>query len=136
MEVKSKITPIKVYRGGKRLVDYCKYNNIRNRRGLDLFNSDTLFYIEDSEINGAMKPGGPFASALLERGFVVEEPIAPWRADRGLEFWHITQNLSVTTKEDNRTKIDDELYYSGNYFSTKSEAEKKAEIIKRVLVEI
>lgn len=58
-----------------------------------------------------------------------------WRADFKGKFFFVNNFLVASFNYDFRTDVDDEIYYSGNYFPTEEEAETVAAKFRAILDE-
>lgn len=58
-----------------------------------------------------------------------------WRANFGGEYCFIDDNFSIKWDRDKEYFVDNRKYENGNYFETKTEAEKYAEYIKKCSLE-
>lgn len=54
-----------------------------------------------------------------------------WRAEEGDSYFYVDVEYDVLNCHDNRDSFDNRLFKNGNYFKTKSDAERLAEIIKK-----
>lgn len=55
-----------------------------------------------------------------------------WRADKGQEYYYLTENLDVLYTVDSNICYDNNRYYTNNYFKTREAAEKVAERIREI----
>lgn len=62
-------------------------------------------------------------------------PLPRWRAFTGETYYYISSEMRVSTASEGRWSIDDLRYYSGNYFSTRAEAEEYQEKFNNLLKE-
>lgn len=58
-----------------------------------------------------------------------------WRAEEGENYYHLSTTIEVTHTTDDRYRVDNKHYASGNYFKTRSEAKEYAEKIQKLLIE-
>ena len=54
-----------------------------------------------------------------------------WRAEKGDCYFYVDFEYDVLNSEDSRDSVDNRLFKNGNYFKSKSDAEKFSEIIKK-----
>lgn len=54
-----------------------------------------------------------------------------WRAEEGSYYFYVDFEYDVLNSQDSRDSVDNRLFKNGNYFKSKSDAEKFSEIIKK-----
>ena len=56
-----------------------------------------------------------------------------WRAEKGGEFYYFGNNFKVFLNTEHNTWLEDAIYNTFNYFRTREQAEKAAEVVKEAL---
>ena len=106
--------------------DNVKYDGFREPICGESFLCFDDYGIAVMEENGFLRRDNPYGSRR-----VIVKP-KRWRAKVGGEYFFVNSEGKVDSLHDNKTGIDNNLYYVGNYFKTREEVEVKAEQVKKI----
>ncbi len=67
--------------------------------------------------------------------FIYEE-VKPWRAETGEQYWYIDYDLSLERHYEDGGKIDTSHHETGNYFQTEAEANRAADLVRKVFTDL
>lgn len=93
-----------------------------------LSNADKIFFTIKGQFRSTY-------SDSLVKDLLDIVPLPRWRAATGETYYYISSEMRVSTASEGRWSIDDLRYYSGNYFSTRAEAEEYQEKFNNLLKE-
>jgi hypothetical protein len=117
---------------GKGVIEALKILGGKNNCGYNGTDDTAIYYILPSGYIGAASTNSTQGSYIM----ATAEELKParWRAERTETYYTLDSTMDVIESSEYGDRYDDGRYESGNYFRTRRDAEKAAEIIKKMLL--